>query len=128
MVLRQVVFVLEQNCVYLDCDGVDRKAHHLLGRDGDKKLVAYARLMAPGVTYNEACIGRVVTHPDARRKGIGRGLMTEAIARAHGLFGEGPIRIGAQRYLEPFYSSFGFETAGDPYIEDGIPHIQMLRK
>ena len=125
--LRQLVFAVEQNCVYLDCDGVDRRAVHLLGRDDSKNLIAYARLMDRGVVYDEASIGRVVTHPSARRTGAGRALMTESIARCERLFGKGPIRIGAQRYLERFYQDFGFVTASEPYLEDGIPHIKMLR-
>lgn len=126
LTLRQIVFVVEQSCVYLDCDGVDRSASHLLGHD-EGELVAYARVMAPGVTFDEASIGRVITHPWARKRGLGRALMREAIARVDALFGKGPIRIGAQRYLEAFYGELGFVVASEPYDEDGIPHIEMLR-
>lgn len=126
LALRQLVFVVEQRCVYLDCDGKDQLATHLLGRDESGQLVAYARLLAPGVSFAEASIGRVVTHPSVRRTGAGRALMLEAIARTRAMFGERPIRIGAQRYLERFYGALGFEIAGAPYDDDGIPHIEML--
>lgn len=127
LTLRQIVFVVEQACAYLDCDGLDRQAWHLLGRLASGELVAYARLMAPGVAFDEMAIGRVVTHPWARRTGAGKALMRESIARIEGLFGPGPIRIGAQRYLERFYGELGFVVASEPYLEDGIPHVEMLR-
>lgn len=129
LVLRSLVFVVEQKCVFLEPDGKDRMAHHLLGREveGENagRLVAYTRLVPPGVTYAEPSISRVVTHPDVRRTGAGRELMRESIARTR-LLWPGPIRIGAQRYLERFYGEFGFEVAGEPYLEDDIPHIEML--
>ncbi len=127
MTLRQVVFVIEQNCVYLDCDGVDRRSVHLLGRLPSGELVAYARLIDRGIVFDEPSIGRIVTHPWARRIGAGRALVAESIARVERLFGKGPIRIGAQRYLERFYGELGFVIASEPYLEDGIPHIEMLR-
>ena len=126
LALRQLVFVVEQTCVYLDCDGKDPRATHLLGRNEAGELVAYARLFPAGVSFAEASMGRVITHPSARRTGAGRELMRVAIARTRVLFGEGPIRIGAQRYLERFYGEFGFEIASAPYDEDGIPHVEML--
>ena len=127
LALRQRVFVVEQRCIYNDCDGADRHALHLLGRDDvDRTLIAYARLFGPGVKFAEAAIGRVVTNPDARRTGAGKSLMREAIARTHTLFGASPIRIGAQRYLEKFYGDLGFVVAGEPYVEDDIPHVEML--
>ncbi len=126
LALRQLVFVVEQKCVYNDCDGKDRVALHLLGRDEHGRLVAYARLLPAGKSFAEPAIGRVVTHPDVRRAGAGRALMTTAIAETHAAFGHGPIRIGAQRYLTRFYESLGFQTAGPEYDEDGIPHIEML--
>ena len=126
LALRQLVFVVEQRCPYLDCDGKDRAAIHLLGRDDDGRLVAYARLLSPGTSFAEASIGRVVTHPAVRRTGAGRELMSEAIARTRMAFGPGPIRIGAQQYLERFYGDLGFRIASAPYDEDGIPHVEML--
>lgn len=126
LALRQRVFVVEQSCPYLDCDGKDRSAFHLLGRDAEGVLVAYARLLPPGASFAEAAIGRVVTAPEVRRSGAGRELMREAIARTRALYGPGPIRIGAQRYLERFYEELGFHIASAPYDEDGIPHVEML--
>jgi ElaA protein len=130
--LRQRVFVVEQTCPFLDADGADDRAWHLLGwtRDGDGRplLGAYARLFVPGAMYVEASIGRVVTHPAVRRSGMGRALMREAIARVAALAPGAPVRIGAQRYLERFYESLGFAIAGPEYDEDGIPHVEMLRE
>ena len=126
LALRQLVLVVEQACAYLDCDGKDPLAMHLLGRNEAGELVAYARLLAPGVSFAEASIGRVVTHPSSRRTGVGRALMREAIGHTRRSFGEGPIRIGAQRYLERFYGELGFAVASAPYDEDGIPHVEML--
>lgn len=125
LALRQRVFVIEQRCIYLDCDGRDRSASHLFGRRPTGELVAYARLFSPGVVYPEASIGRVVTDPRSRGEGLGRALMNEAIARLHAAHGPLPIRIGAQRYLERFYEELGFVIAGEPYIEDEIPHVEM---
>jgi ElaA protein len=125
LTLRSLVFVVEQKCIFLDMDGKDPKCHHLLGFDAER-VVAYTRLVPPGISYAEPSIGRVVTHPDVRRSGAGRELMRESIARTRALFGNLPIRIGAQRYLERFYGEFGFVVASEPYIEDDIPHIEML--
>ena len=125
--LRNEVFVVEQNCVFQDADHKDADAHHLMGwLDG--KLAAYTRLVPPGAIYKEMSIGRVVTAPHARRGGFGRALMAESIRCCGLLFGEGPIRIGAQLYLKTFYESFGFVQAGESYLEDGIPHIYMYRQ
>lgn len=129
--LRSLVFVVEQACPFLDLDGRDAAAHHLLGwthaADGTRRLGAYARLFAPGVVYAEASIGRVVSHPEVRRTGAGRALMAEAIRRVGALAPGAPIRIGAQRYLERFYGGFGFVRASDDYDEDGIAHLEMVR-
>jgi len=124
LALRQRVFVVEQRCAYLDCDGKDALATHLTGRRESGELVAYARLLPPGVTFDEASIGRVVSLPSARGEGVGRALLREAIARAGRRF-DGPIVIGAQRYLERFYRDEGFTPFGEPYDEDGIPHVHM---
>jgi ElaA protein len=125
LALRQRVFVVEQACAYLDCDGHDPAALHLLGTDARGVLVAYARLLPPGTTYREAAIGRVVTDRSARGAGTGRALMHEAIARVRATW-PGPVRIGAQRYLERFYRELGFVADGEPYDEDGIPHVEMV--
>jgi ElaA protein len=126
LALRQLVFVVEQKCVYNDCDDKDRVALHVMGRDESGKLLAYARLLPSGTSFAEPAIGRVVTHPDARRGGAGRELMNVAIAETHSAFGRIPIRIGAQKYLTRFYESLGFEASGPDYDEDGIPHLEML--
>ncbi len=123
---RIEVFVIEQNCLFQDVDGVDPACWHLLGRQGDA-LVAYCRLVPPGVKYPEPSIGRVLTSRAARRSGAGRALMAESLARAQELWPGQTIRIGAQHYLERFYGNFGFVQASAPYDEDGIPHIEMLR-
>lgn len=123
--LRNEVFVVEQQCVFQDADGVDKKCFHLSGYDGEK-LVAYTRLIAPGITYPEASIGRVVSSPAYRGKAAGKALMTESIAHCYRLFGKGPIQIGAQLYLRKFYEQFGFNAIGEVYLEDGIPHIHMM--
>jgi ElaA protein len=129
MQLRQRVFVVEQTCPYLVADGSDARALHLLGWQGDgreKKLVAYARLFPPRIKYAESSIGRVVTHPDARRTGIGQALMTEAMRLTESLWGK-EIRIAAQMYLERFYEGFGFKRVTEPYLEDDIWHVDMRR-
>lgn len=127
--LRQIVFVVEQRCAYLDADGVDDKALHLLGwqrTDTGRRLIAYARLIPPGVKYAEPSIGRVVTHPAVRRIGAGHALMHEAIRYVESVWGT-EIRIAAQMYLERFYESFGFTRVTEPYTEDDIWHVDMRR-
>ncbi|HVV05392.1 MAG TPA: GNAT family N-acetyltransferase [Puia sp.] len=123
--LRSEVFVVEQNCVFLDMDNKDQSSHHLMGWLGDR-LVAYARIVPPGISYAEFSIGRIVSSPAVRKQGIGRVLVSKGIELAYTLHGKGIIRIGAQYYLRGFYESFGFEKTGDIYLEDGIQHIEML--
>jgi ElaA protein len=125
--LRQRVFVVEQRCAYLDVDGLDPRCWHGLGTNAEGTLVATARLVPPGLAYEEPAIGRVVSAPEARRHGYGRQLMREAIAQVKRLYPGQGIRLGAQRYLERFYTELGFEPVGEPYDEDGIPHQSMLR-
>lgn len=124
--LRSKVFVVEQNCVFLDMDDKDTKCLHLMGF-ADSALVAYSRLVPAGVSYKEMSIGRVVTDPDYRAKGLGMELMELSVEKAIESYGTGPIRIGAQLYLMAFYERFGFNINSAEYIEDGIPHIEMLR-
>ena len=124
--LRIEVFVVEQHCVFQDADDKDQGAYHLMGWQNNK-LVAYTRLIPPGYIYEQASIGRVVTSPTVRRYGAGKQLMHESINAVYQLFGEGPIKIGAQFYLKKFYEGFGFEQASDIYLEDGIEHIYMLK-
>jgi len=123
--LRSEVFVVEQACVFLDIDGADAAGWHLFARI-DGGIVACCRLLAAGVTFAEPSIGRVATAMGVRGTGLGRALMTEALARSRSLWPGQPIRIGAQRHLERFYGSFGFVADSAPYIEDGIPHVEML--
>lgn len=123
--LRSRVFVVEQQCVYLDTDNKDQEAFHLQGMQ-DGNLVAYARLFAPGMYYQEAAIGRIVTAPDLRGMGVGKALVQKSLEIALRLYGEVPVRIGAQRHLEAFYREFGFRADGEPYLEDGIPHVEMV--
>ena len=126
MWLRNEVFVVEQNCVYQDADNKDLLSYHLMGWN-QQKLVAYTRILAPGIAFEEASIGRVVTSPSVRRTGIGFELMNRSISKTTELFGNFPIRIGAQLYLQKFYTSLGFEKDSDTYLEDNIPHIEMVR-
>ncbi|MDP4262612.1 MAG: GNAT family N-acetyltransferase [Bacteroidota bacterium] len=125
--LRSEVFVVEQNCVFLDMDNKDQSSYHLMGwRNG--QLVTYTRLVQPGIAYAEPSIGRVVTSPSARGTGIGKLVMEKSIEEAERLFGKKAIKIGAQLYLKKFYHSFGFEQSSDIYDEDGIEHIEMTRE
>ena len=137
--LRSEVFVVEQQCIFLDIDGDDRDANHLLGVEVDLKmrravlgvqgeeLKAYARCFGPGVKSTEASIGRVAIHPSARGKGLGHVLMAQAIAAVNQVWGPQAIRIGAQAQLADFYAKHGFVDLGRPYIEDDIPHLEMVR-
>jgi ElaA protein len=125
--LRERVFIVEQQCPYLDADGLDLQCWQGLGTLADGTLVATARIVPPGLAYEQPAIGRVVSSPDHRRHGFGRQLMEEAIRETRRLYPGQDIRIGAQRYLERFYGSLGFVPDGAPYLEDGIPHIHMLR-
>lgn len=124
--LRQQVFVLEQSCLYPDIDARDRVSHHLLGRNLAGELIAYLRVLPPGVVYAEPAIGRVVTAPTARGNGTGRALMNEGLAGVAKRYPSVGVRISAQCYLDRFYRSLGFATVGSPYDEDGIPHQEML--
>lgn len=125
MALRCRVFVLEQG-PYLDPDGIDRLAWHLLGRDDAGELQAYLRVVDPGVKYAEPSIGRVITAAAVRGTGLGRRLVAEGVARCTAAWPGQGIRISAQAHLERFYGGFGFVRVGDPYPEDNIPHLEML--
>jgi ElaA protein len=127
LALRSEVFVVEQNCVFQDVDGADLVSWHLLGRTVQGELAVYLRVVDAGVKFPEISIGRVVSSPRARGAGIGRVLMQEGLKRCLATHGPMPIRIGAQARLASFYQSLGFITVAEPYIEDGIPHLEMLR-
>ena len=124
--LRSQVFVVEQTCIYQDPDGKDNKAWHLMGIDKDQ-LLAYTRILPPGVSYTDPSIGRVVIASSARKSGLGRELMLRSIDTCEKLFGKLPITLAAQAYLKGFYASLGFIISGEVYKEDGIDHIQMTR-
>ncbi|MCK0130371.1 GNAT family N-acetyltransferase [Flavobacteriaceae bacterium F08102] len=123
--LRNAVFVVEQQCIFQDLDGKDKVAYHLFFKH-NHKIVAYARLFKPGVYYNEASIGRIVVEKSNRKNKLGRALLAKSIKEIERLFGKVPIKIGAQTYLQNFYESFDFFQIGEPYLEDGIPHMYML--
>lgn len=125
--LRSEVFVVEQNCVFLDQDNKDQQCHHLLLFSEDQ-LVGYGRLVPAGLFYLEMAIGRVVTAPSVRGTGLGKTLMALAIQNCRQLYGSGAIRIGAQTYALAFYEGLGFVAEGDVYDEDGIAHIEMVRE
>ncbi|MCL6462213.1 ElaA protein [Flavobacterium micromati] len=125
--LRSEIFVVEQNCVYLDLDGKDKIALHLLGKT-EGEIVAHARLFQAGISFDNASIGRVTVDPKHRDKKWGHQLMREAIAGIEHNFGESKITIGAQLYLKKFYESHGFVQISEMYLEDDIPHIEMKRE
>ena len=125
--LRSEIFVVEQNCVYLDIDGKDKQALHLFG-EFEGKIVGYSRLFKPGITFDNASIGRVVVDANYRDRKWGHDLMREAIAGIKNHFGETKITIGAQLYLKKFYESHGFVQSSEMYLEDDIPHIEMKRE
>lgn len=127
MVLRQEVFVLEQNCPFVDADGKDQLAWHFMIWDENNKLIAYTRLFDKNVYYEDyTSIGRVVSSSQTRGGGIGRLLMQKSIEKTIELFGNEQIKIGAQSYLIKFYQSLGFELIGHDYVEDGIDHTYMI--
>jgi ElaA protein len=124
--LRAEIFVVEQDCVYQDVDNKDQNSFHVCGYDHDK-LVGYARVVIPGISYSEISIGRVVVAESHRGNKLGDDLMNEAISFIDSKLGPQPIRISAQSHLKKFYSNLGFVFTGKEYMEDGIPHIEMLK-
>ena len=125
--LRSEIFVVEQNCVYLDLDGKDKLALHLFA-EFEGKVVAHARLFKPGISFDNASIGRVVVDANYRDRKWGHDLMREAIAAIATHYNENKITIGAQLYLKKFYESHGFVQTSEMYLEDDIPHIEMARE
>ncbi len=127
---RQNVFIIEQACIYPDIDGYDQGARHLVGwhwHEGARTVAAYLRLLAPGVKYAEMSVGRVLSTASARGGGAGRQLLAEGLRQAELEHPGTAVRISAQMYLLRFYESYGFRPVGEPYDEDGIPHVEMLR-
>jgi ElaA protein len=125
--LRSEVFVVEQNCVFQDMDDKDQKCHHVM-LFSDGILVGYSRLVPAGISYREMAIGRVITGASVRGMGLGKVLMELSIEYCRKLLGPGDIRLGAQTYALGFYAALGFVAEGDTYDEDGIEHIEMVRK
>ncbi|MFY7991631.1 MAG: GNAT family N-acetyltransferase [Fluviicola sp.] len=125
--LRLKAFVVEQNCSYLDLDGKDKKAYHLILRDGKGDVIATARILHPGLAYDEVAIGRVVLDPAFRGTGVGLELMDRCIKFVYEEFGVVPIKISAQKHLESFYNKNGFVSTGKEYFEDEIPHVEMIK-
>lgn len=129
--LRQDVFMIEQNCIYPDVDGIDQHAQHIIGYwQQDEKtpeLCAYARIIPPAPPHNKAAIGRVVVKPSFRGKALGMALVTQTLRVIETTFPNTPIKIFAQAHLETFYSRFDFTPTSEVYDEDGIPHIDMLK-
>ncbi|MBK6732200.1 MAG: GNAT family N-acetyltransferase [Bacteroidetes bacterium] len=125
--LRQEVFVVEQNCAYLDADGKDQFSEHIFGVDDDGRVLAYCRIVQPSVTVPDVSIGRIATHTDVRGTGLGKILMEKAMAFIDDRYGKVSIRLEAQQYLLRFYENYGFVVNSDTYILDGIEHVEMLR-
>ncbi|WP_053955046.1 GNAT family N-acetyltransferase [Inediibacterium massiliense] len=127
LALRNEVFIVEQECAYLDCDNKDLNSYHLFSEENGE-VVAYLRILEKGVSYDEISIGRVAAKKNYRGKGISRGMMLKAIEFVENNLNEDTIKIQAQAYLLNFYSSLGFKAVSEEYLEDNIPHIDMLYK
>ncbi|WP_299431100.1 GNAT family N-acetyltransferase [uncultured Maribacter sp.] len=124
--LRSEVFVVEQDCVYQDVDSKDQKALHVIGFKNDE-VVAYTRIFKSGEYFKDASIGRVVVKESERKYGYGKVIMEASIKAVEENLKETKIHISAQEYLIKFYSSLGFKQVGEGYLEDGIPHVGMIR-
>jgi ElaA protein len=125
--IRIEVFAVEQNVVYQDCDNKDFKSYHFMGTL-NSQLLAYSRIIPPGISYTEAAsIGRVVTSPAVRGQSFGKKLFKKSLEQLYILFGQVPVIISAQAYLIKFYEAFSFIPQGNTYIEDSIPHISMIK-
>lgn len=125
---RLAVFVVEQDCPYQDCDGKDAASHHLWAQDAEGEVHAYLRIVEPGISYSEPSIGRVLSSLKMRRSGLGRELMRRALEWTEMRYPGMAVRISAQQYLQQFYQDFDFHVVGEVYLEDGIPHLEMLRR
>lgn len=123
---RHEVFVIEQNCIYQDKDNIDQDCHHLIAWTQEGKVAAYARLVPPGKIFKEASIGRVLTTTVGRGAGLGKQLISKSIEEIQQLYANDGVKIAAQQYLEHFYQSFGFKTVSAMYLEDNIPHVEMI--
>lgn len=126
IILRQQVFIVEQNCPYQDADEKDFNSYHLMGFDKSDKLIAYLRIVAPGISYKEASLGRIVTDIKYRGTGLGAEVVKVGIKHTKSIFGVSELRISAQSHLVSFYEKFNFVSTGKEYLEDDIPHTEML--
>ena len=127
LALRSAVFVVEQNCVFHEMDGLDPQCEHLCATGDDGAMLACLRLIPPGVKHELPVIGRLVVHAAARRHGLARAGMLEGLRRCAERFPNQPVMLSGQQYLEEFYASLGFVTSSAPYLEDGIWHVDMVR-
>ena len=125
--LRMAVFVVEQDCPYQDLDGLDKDAYHMIVLENGE-TIGTLRILKPGVSYNETAIGRVVSHPDHRKRKMGHLMMEKAMAFVINEMGFDTVRLSAQTHLIDYYGRHGFKSTGKEYLEDGIPHTEMLFK
>ena len=123
--LREEIFIVEQQCIFLDADGLDTMSHHLLAYE-DSNLIAYLRIVPPNSAYNEVSLGRIVVKQSHRSLGIGKELVKKGIEAIIDIYGHCTIRIAAQTYLDKFYTMLGFTSIEEPFILDGIPHQYMI--
>ena len=124
--LRIQIFIIEQNCPYQEVDGKDKLAHHLFFKNEMDEIIAVTRILPQGISYEEVAIGRVVVHEDYRGTGLGNQLMADSMNFVRDKYGEVPVRLSAQKHLENYYGNHGFKSTGKEYLEDGIPHLEML--
>ena len=122
---RVAIFVVEQNCAYQELDGLDGEAEHLIVWSG-KEVAGYLRVLGPGTRFEDPSIGRIITTQPFRGSGLGREVVAKGLERTRMRYPGRPVRISAQKYLEKFYRDFGFVTVSEPYLEDGIPHVEMV--
>ena len=125
--IRNEVFIVEQQCIYEDCDGKDKNSYHIFAKENEEILV-YCRILEKGISYNEISIGRVLTNKNYRGGGLAKQMMQSAIEFIENNLNEKSIRISAQEYLLNFYECLGFVQVSDVYLEDGIPHVEMVYK
>ena len=124
--LRIQIFIIEQNCPYQEVDGKDKLAHHLFSKNEMDEIIAVTRILPQGISYAEVAIGRVVVHEDYRGTGLGNQLMADSMNFVKDEYGKVPVRLSAQKHLENYYGNHGFKSTGKEYLEDGIPHVEML--
>jgi len=124
--LRIQIFIIEQNCPYQEVDGKDKLAYHLFFKNEKNEVIAVTRILPQGISYDEVAIGRVVVNDNYRGTGLGNQLMSDSMKFVKEKFGDVPVRLSAQKHLEKYYGNHGFESTGNEYLEDGIPHVEML--